>query len=82
MASLNNEIFNQEYLNQLMELAKFEIVMNLLEGMGMDWGEPDHGLTLRDILKILVRNGCPVDALLSTLKEIGEKLTKEGDDDE
>lgn len=76
------ESLNNEYLNQLMELAKFEIVMNLLEAMGLDWGEPDHGLTLRDILKILVRNGCPVDALLSTLKEIGEKLTKEGDDDE
>lgn len=73
---------NNEYLSQLMELAKFEIVMNLLEGLGIDWGEPDHGLTLRDILKILVRNGCPVDALLSTLKEIGEKITEEGDDDE
>lgn len=77
MASLNDDC-----LSRLIELAKFETLMKLLKIVGLDWDESDNSLSLRDILKILVRNGCPVDALLSTLKEIGEKLTKEGDGNE
>lgn len=62
---------NQDALATALEYLKLETLLSLLPGTG-----DEHMEAMKKFCRILVSNGCPLDALMAGLKELAESEDK------
>lgn len=66
---------------KLFEQIKGEIFIAVLKTMGNQMGLASDGIT--DFVRVLVKNGCPVDAIIKSIVELADKNGEEdGDEDD
>ena len=64
---------------KLFEQIKGEIFIAVLKTMGNQMGLTSDVIT--DFVRVLVKNGCPVDAIIKSLIELADKNDEEDEDD-
>ena len=59
-------------INDFMNRLAGELFIDILTAMGMSDGQEDD--TGTDFLRLLIKNGCPTEAIIKTFKELSEKM--------